>query len=229
MEKLEEFNPDQQSLEDWIEVFEARAACTGNLQDIKKVQWCRSVIGGVGRKILGNLEGNVTWDDAKAELRRFLGEQDTRAIAWNKLKQYKASGKSLGEIASDVLDLARMAATEVDVRQRLATEAFIEAIPWRYAMEIRKKRINNVEAALQEVKLLQMTEEEGVRRGASQVLYTDNPSPPPPQREMVRERERNVRKKPIRCWGCEQEGHVLRNCPVIREWKEKQKREGRER
>ena len=113
-----------------------------------------------------NLEGNVTWDDAKAELRRFLGEQDTRAIAWNKLKQYKASGKSLGEIASDVLNLARMAANEVDVRQRLATEAFIEAIPWRYAMEIRKKRIDNVEAALQEVKLLQMTEEEGVRRGA---------------------------------------------------------------
>ena len=81
MEKLEEFNPDQQSLEDWIEAFEARAACTGNIQSARKVQWCRSVIGSVGRKILRNLEGNVSWEDAKAELRRFLGEQDTRAIA----------------------------------------------------------------------------------------------------------------------------------------------------
>ena len=51
MEKLEEFNPDQQSLEDWIEAFEARAACTGNVQGARKVQWCRSVIGSVGRKI----------------------------------------------------------------------------------------------------------------------------------------------------------------------------------
>ena len=160
MEKLEEFNPDQQSLEDWIEGFEARAACTGNVQEARKVQWCRSVIGRVGRKILRNLDDNVTWEDAKTELRRFLGEHDARLVAWKKLKHYDASGKSFGEIASDVRNLAILAVNGIDVRQRLATETFIEAIPWRYALEIRKKRIESVEEALQEVKLLQMIEEQ---------------------------------------------------------------------
>ena len=56
MEKLEEFDPDTQSVDDWLEGFEARAECLGITNLNKKFAWCKSVIGGAGRKILRNLQ-----------------------------------------------------------------------------------------------------------------------------------------------------------------------------
>ena len=64
MEKLEEYSSDAQSVEDWLETFEIRAACLNITNDTKKVQWCKSVIGGVGRKILQGLVTPFTWNDA---------------------------------------------------------------------------------------------------------------------------------------------------------------------
>ena len=72
MEKLGEFDPDTQSVEDWLEGFEARADCLNINQGERKVKWCKSVIGGVGRKILKNIAPGSTWDEAKKELRRFF-------------------------------------------------------------------------------------------------------------------------------------------------------------
>ena len=65
------------------------------------------------------------------------------------------------------MSLARLAATEDDVRDKLAIEAFIDSVPWKYGVEIQNKRIETVEEALKEVKLLQMTEEEGMKRNSS--------------------------------------------------------------
>ena len=204
MEKLQEFTPDSQSVEDWLEEFEARADCLNIVSNDKKVKWCKSVIGGVGRKILKNLPPGANWNDVKQELRRFLGEEDSRTQAWRKLKQYKAEGKSLGEIASDVLNMANQAAGEDDVRQRLAMEAFLEAIPWKIAREIKKKKIDTVEEGLKEVKLLQMLEEEeNKRRGTT---FTINKQESPSQEE------KGQRKRDVICWGCGGKGHILRNC-----------------
>ena len=100
-------------------------------------------------------------------------------------------------------------------------DAFIQAIPWRYALEMRKKRIESVKDALQEVKLLQMTEEEGAKRGASQVLQSDAK----PSTFYHMQAKKPPKRSPMKCWGCEQEGHILRNCPLLEEWKESQRRE----
>ena len=164
MEKLGELDTDNQSVEDWLEIFEARAECLNVNQGDKKVKWCKSVIGGVGRKILKNIAPRATWDEAKQELRRFLGEEDSRAFTWKKLRRYKAEGKSLGEVASDVLGLASLAAGEADVRQKLAVDVFLEALPWKYSMELKKKKIDAMEEALKEMKLLKMLEEEEENR-----------------------------------------------------------------
>ena len=91
MEKLGEFDPDTQSVEDWLEGFEARAECLNINQGERKVKWCKSVIGGVGRKILKNIAPRAMWDEAKEKLRRFLGEEDSRALAWKKLRRYKGN------------------------------------------------------------------------------------------------------------------------------------------
>ena len=43
------------------------------------------MIAGVGRRILKGLEEGSSWEEAKQELRRFLGEGDSHAAAWKKL------------------------------------------------------------------------------------------------------------------------------------------------
>ena len=74
-------------------------------RDKTKIQWCRSVIGSVGRRILKRLpEG--------AEV---FGEDNPKTAAWKKLRSYKARGKCFGEVASDVRELAVKAADEGDV------------------------------------------------------------------------------------------------------------------
>ena len=65
--------------------FECRAACSKISNEKTKIQWCKSVIGGVGRHILKCLEEGSSWEEAKQELRMFLGEMDSRAAAWKKL------------------------------------------------------------------------------------------------------------------------------------------------
>ena len=221
MEKLEEFNPDTQSVEDWLEGFEARATCSGITNLNRKFAWCKSVIGSTGRKILWNLADGATWEEAKGELKRFLGEEDSRAEAWKKLQHYKADGKSLGEVASDVIYLAHNASGEADVVNRLALEAFIGALPWKYAAEIRKKRIETVEAALKEVKVLKNTEEEGQRR--NHAVLTNREEAP----TRTNKTERKNWKKII-CWGCGKEEHIWQDCPEVLEWKKYQQERKRE-
>ena len=48
MDKLPESNAEE-DIEEWIEVFECRAACSKVKDDKTKIQWCKSVIGNVGR------------------------------------------------------------------------------------------------------------------------------------------------------------------------------------
>ena len=66
----------------------------------------------------------------------------------------------MGEIEADLLDHARAAATEEDVQQRLAVDAFLEAIPWKVAREVRKKKPDTLKKALEEAKFLAVLEEE---------------------------------------------------------------------
>ena len=80
MEKLPEFNAEEDN-EEWLEIFECRAACGKITTERTKIQWCRSVVGSVGRRILKGLPERGGWNEAKEELRRYLGEGDCRAAA----------------------------------------------------------------------------------------------------------------------------------------------------
>ena len=129
MEKVEQFEIGRDTIEEWLDGFEARLEAFEIHSEQRKITWCKAVIGKVGRKILKNVDTNGTWDQAKAELIGFLGDVDGRTAAWKKLRQYRAGSKTLGEIAADILGYAKGAADEEDVQQRLAIEAFLGAIP----------------------------------------------------------------------------------------------------
>ena len=85
MDKLPEFTSEE-DIEEWIEVFECRAACSKVKDDKTKIQWCRSVIGNVGRRIQKGLADWAQWRQAKAELRKYLGEDNPKYAAWKRLR-----------------------------------------------------------------------------------------------------------------------------------------------
>ena len=101
MEKLPEYQAEE-DIKKWLEIFECHAACSKISNEKTKIQWCNSAIGGVGRRILKGLEEGSSWEKAKQELRRFLGEGDSRASAWKNLRRYRVKGKCYREIASKV-------------------------------------------------------------------------------------------------------------------------------
>ena len=133
-----------------------------------------------------------------------MGEDNPKSATWKKLRGYKAKGKCFGEVASEVKELAEKAANEEDVRERLAMEVFLGAIPCHFAREIRVKWINSLKEALQEAKLhKEVTEDLRPARQEAGQKAKEN---------------RKGRREPV-CWGCGETGHVLKNCKLWKEFK----------
>ena len=84
----------EEDIEDWLEVFEYRAAYSKVKDDHTKIQWCRRLVGSVGRSILKSFDDRVSWAAAKEELMKYLGEENPREAAWKKLRRYKGKRKS---------------------------------------------------------------------------------------------------------------------------------------
>ena len=245
MEKINEFKVEIGTIDDWLDEFDARLVAVNIRDNAKKVNWCRAVIGSAGRGVLKNVDPNLTWDQVKAELRRYLGEEDNRAAAWRRLKYYKAADKSLGEIAADLLGHAKAAATEEDVQQRLAVDAFLEAIPWKVAREVKKKKPETLRKALEEAKFLGVLEEEEHKKQKLE-LNTTMETQKNKKRD-YRESDRNPRttcyscgqeghiawrcpereRKRTECYACGEEGHIARYCPLWTQWRDSQRKERR--
>ena len=206
MEKLPEYHVEE-DIEEWLEILECCAACSKISNEKTKIQWCKSVIGGVGRRILKGLEEGSSWEEDKQELRRYLGEGDSSAAARKKLRRYRGKGKCYGEIASEVRELAVRAADKEDVRERLAVEAFLEAIPWPFAKEIQMKKIENLEEALEEARTRRVLEAAEERRRKPVHAAVEGETMPEQGQDVGPRRDRRPRRDPV-CWGCDLRGDL---------------------
>ena len=224
MEKINEYRVEVDTIDDWLDEFDARLVAVNIRDNAKKINWCRAVIGSAGRGVLKNVDPNFNWDQVKGELRRYLGEEDNRAAAWRRLKYYKAGDKSLGEIAADLLGHARAAATEEDVQQRLAVDAFLEAIPWRVAREVRRKKPDTLKKALEEAKFLGVLEEEEQKKKKLEVntstestevnLNRETKTNMGPRQRQNHEGKAQQQNRITTCYRCGEEGHIAWNCPL---------------
>ena len=66
MEKFEPFKPDEETIESWLDGFEARLLCHDNItSNYRKRHWCQALVGEAGRSIIKKLPIRATWDQVK--------------------------------------------------------------------------------------------------------------------------------------------------------------------
>ena len=227
MDKFGAFKPDEQTIESWLDEFEARLLCHNiNTCDQKK-RWCLALIGEAGRNILKRLPVRATWDQVKHELCEVLGEAHPKDRAFDTLLSYKPGDKGLGEMASDIMTKASRATDDEEIQRKLGLKAFLKAVPETIRKDLSRKHFRSVKEALEEARFLQRVEEEESLSSKGKVL-TAAPQPQLSQQEMIEECIRQLgakgllnekRERPrsqASCWGCGDEGHFVMQCPFNR-------------
>ena len=129
MEKFEQFKPDEETIESWLDGFQARLLCHNIQSCEKKRNWCQALVGEAGRSIIRKLPRTATWDEIQKELCDVLGETDPKERAIEGLLQYKSQGIGLGGIAADIIAKAARATDDVDMQARLGLKAFLKVVP----------------------------------------------------------------------------------------------------
>ena len=231
MDKFETFKPDEETIESWVDTFEARLLCHNIRTCEKKKHWCQALVGETGRNIIKNLPQDSTWDQVKSELYNVLGETSPRERAFDQLFNYKAGGKGLGEIATDIMSIASVATDDLDAQNRFGLKAFLSAVPPSISKELWWKHLGSVREALQEARFLQRVEELEGSNEKKKVLTLDLPSAPPSQKNLVEECLGQLQSKGIKgkwkerrsgnsrqgvCWCCGEQGHFMMQCPTVK-------------
>ena len=235
MDKYDKYNPDEETIEAWLKGFEIRLLCNNITAADRKRNWCRSLVGEAGNSIIEKLPQAATWAEVKEELCSVLGEGNPKKRAFEVLSNYKPKGKGLGEMATDIMAKASLATNDADLQTQLGLKAFLQAVPRKIGRELRRRHFDSVKEALDEARfLLSVEEEEG--RGSGKIFTAETDSEPSVEkpkmdiqqiveacmkqlqaqqpREVRSERPRFSRRK-LRCWCCGEEGHTIRECPVI--------------
>ena len=235
MDKYDKYNPDEETIEAWLKGFEIRLLCNNITAADRKRNWCRSLVGEAGNSIIEKLPQAATWAEVKEELCSVLGEGDPKKRAFEVLSNYKPKGKGLGEMATDIVAKASLATNDADLQMQLGLKAFLQAVPRNIGRELRRRHFDSVKEALDEARFLQSVEEDE-NRGSGKIFAAEadsKPSVEEPKMDVQQiveacmkqmqaqqpkqgqsERPRSSRRK-LRCWCCGEEGHTLRDCPVI--------------
>ena len=239
MEKFEQFKPDEETIESWLDGFEARLLCHNIQSCEKKRNWCQALVGEAGRSIMRKLPRTVTWDKIQKELCDVLGETDPKERAIEGLLQYKPRGKGLGKIATDIItkdDLAMQAQLGLKAFLKAVLKAFLKAVPESIGRELRRKHFQSVREALKEARFLQIVQDgEELEKGKVLPIAKEEEKPKENRADLEHvvgeclkqlqgqadlagknERPGNAVIGKFRCWCCGEEGHMLMQCPTVK-------------
>ena len=143
MDKCDKYNPDEETIEAWLKVFEIRLLCHNIWEADLKRNWCRSLVGEAGNSIIEKLPQSADWTEVKEELCSFLGEGDPKKRAFEALSSYKPKGKGLGEMATDIMAKASLATSDADLQTQLGLKAFLQAVPRNIGSELRRRHFDS--------------------------------------------------------------------------------------
>ena len=237
MDKYDKYNPDEETIEAWLKGFKIRLLCNNITAADRKRNWCRSLVGEAGNSIIEKLPKTADWTEIKQEFCAVLGEGDPKKRAFEILSSYKPKGKGLGEMATEIMTKTALAASDADLQTQLGLKAFLQAVPRNIGRELRRRHFVSVKEALKEARFLQSVKEDENRASGKIFTVESDPTPsveePKPDihqivraciqqmqaqlpREQRSERPRSSRRK-LRCWCCGEDGHTLKECPVIQQ------------
>ena len=236
MEKYEKYNPDEETIEAWLKSYEIQLLCNNITAAERKRNWCRALVGEAGNSMIENLPQAATWVEIKAELCSVLDDGEPKKRAFKSLSRYKPKGKGLGEMATDIMAKAAIATSDADLQTYLGLKAFLQNVPESIGRELRRRHFASVREALQEVRFLQSVEEDEDRDNGK--VFTVEAEIKPVEEPKVdlnqvveacvkqlqalqankeqSEWPRSAQRK-LRCWCCGEEGHSLKECPVIQQ------------
>ena len=159
MEKFEQFKPDEETIESWLEGFEARLLSHNIQSSEKKQNWCQALVSEAGRSIIRKFPRTATWDEIQRELCDVLEETDPKERAIVGLFQFKPRGKGLGKIDADIITKAVKATDDVAIQAQLGLKAFLKAVSESIGRELRRKHFQSVREALKEARFLQTVQD----------------------------------------------------------------------
>ena len=184
------------------------------------------MVGEAGNHIIEKLPLAVTWSEIKTELWSVLGDGEPKKRAFEILSRYKPKSKGLGEMASDIMAQALIATNDADLQTQLGLKVFLQAVPRNIGRELRRRHFNSVK------------EEEDEERDSGKIFTVEAEAKPPMEEPKVNiqqiveacmkqmqaqqpkkeqsERPRTSRRK-LRCWCCGENGHTLKECPIIQQ------------
>ena len=139
-------------------------------------------------------------------------------------------------MAIDIIAKAAIATSDADLQTYLGLKAFLQNVPESIDRELRRRHFASVGEALQEVRFLQSVEEDEDRDNGKvftvEVEIKPIEEPKVDLNQVVEacvkqlqalqankeqsEWPRSAQRK-LRCWCCGEEGHSLKECPVIQQ------------
>ena len=127
--EVKKYNPDEETIEAWLKSFEIRLLCHNITAADRKHNWCRSLVGEAGNRVIEELPQAATWPEIKEELCSVLGENDPMGRAFENLLNYKPKDKDLGEMATDIMAKAAIATSDTDLQTQLGSRYFSRLCP----------------------------------------------------------------------------------------------------
>lgn len=226
MEKQRPFNPDNDTISNWLERFDLLC----ELQDIaedRRAKWCKVTIGDAGNDVTSTITA-TTWEEWKAALKKELGHPDEEQASRRDLVALTQGDLSLRALARKARQLATRAFSGAgqSIIEREAMEAFLNALPLELRREVMRTRTTTLETAWEEAErhnqLMQTLPPAPIIAAAAEMEPTRleqlEATIAALQRELRNDKKQqhnprdSYRRDNLRCWNCGAIGHLQREC-----------------
>lgn len=230
MEKQRPFNPDNDTIKNWLERFELLCELH-KIPEEQRSKWCKVTIGDAGNDVTDAISA-TTWDEWKVALKKELGHPDEENASRRDLTTLTQGDLSLRALSRRARQLATRAFTGAGaaIIEREAMEAFLKALPPDLRREVLRTKTTTLEGAWEEAErhhqimqthpaapVIASVEDQGSAPSRLEQLETTIAAL---QRQLLTDSTGDRRKKlePRRnregpkCWNCGKIGHLQREC-----------------
>jgi hypothetical protein len=214
MDKVREFKPQDESIDDWVTKFTTRC----ELLEIKAEnygKWCRLQIGTMGDAALIGLPIKTEWGIVKQKLLSTFGPKDKIQENTRKLKAVRRKEEeSLKQLSVRIGGIAREAFADCpEERQNRETiKAFISAIPETWQSEIRKFCKKEMGSVLEMAEMIEEEDQRSPKISTAAATEEIAALRREVQQLQNESQAKSNDKQNIECYACGKRGHFAREC-----------------